>query len=116
MLTRLGACTIVHWQLRLQATKHRNIMRFLHTVESRFEVFTGHKPEYAILSHTWGESEASYQQMLDIHARANTCTDSVPGQSGPFLGVQNIFAFCLKARMNGFELGRVDTCCIDKSS
>lgn len=91
-------------------------MRLLHTSESRFEIFTGQKPEYAILSHTWGDAEASYQQMLDVHARANTCTDSGPGQSGPFLGIQKIFAFCLKARTNGFEWGWVDTCCIDKSS
>lgn len=93
-------------------------MRLLHTAESRFEVFTGHKPEYAILSHTWGESEASYQRMLDIHERANTRTGSDPDQSVLLQesGVQKIFSFCLKARANGFEWAWVDTCCIDKSS
>lgn len=94
-------------------------MRLLHTAESRFEVFTGHKPEYAILSHTWGEAEASYQQILDIHARANTGIGSLSEQSGLLqesVGVQKIFASCLKARTNGFEWVWIDTCCIDKSS
>lgn len=93
-------------------------MRLLHTVDFCFEVFTGHKPEYAILSHTWGESEASYQQMLNIHERASTSTGADPGQSDLLQesGVQKIFAFCLKARTNGFEWAWVDTCCIDKSS
>lgn len=93
-------------------------MRLLHTAESRFEVFTGHKPEYAILSHTWGQVEASYQQILDIHARASTGASSDPDQAELLQdsGVQKIFALCLKARANGFEWVWIDTCCIDKSS
>jgi len=60
-------------------------------------------PAYAILSHTWGEGEVSFQ---DIEAGANTSK----------AGWKKI-EFCAKqAAADGLEYFWIDTCCIDKKN
>jgi hypothetical protein len=54
--------------------------------------------QYAILSHTWGDNEISFQ-------------DYQAGKSN-----DRINEFCKTAAADGFEYVWVDTCCIDKSS
>jgi hypothetical protein len=45
-------------------------MRLLNTTSLEFEVFSDdHLPPYAILSHTWGDEEVSYQDMRFLHKR-----------------------------------------------
>lgn len=60
---------------------------------------------YAILSHTWGNDEFSFQQYQQ----------GIPaGYTGP--GLQKIFKTCELALMRGLPYSWVDTCCIDKLS
>ncbi len=61
---------------------------------------------YAILSHTWGDDEVSFQEM------------GARGQNGPRkAGWAKITKTCDIARDSfGLDYAWVDTCCIDKSS
>jgi hypothetical protein len=59
---------------------------------------------YAILSHTWGHDEVSFQDMADLErARKKR-------------GFSKIERTCQLARDRNIEYAWVDTCCIDKSS
>jgi hypothetical protein len=60
-------------------------------------------PPYAILSHTWGDDEVSFQdiQSESCHTKA---------------GYEKIQQCCKLAAEDGFEYAWVDTCCIDKMS
>ncbi len=59
---------------------------------------------YAILSHTWGEDEVSFQDMADLkRARKKK-------------GFSKIERTCQLAHARNIEYAWVDTCCIDKSS
>jgi len=67
--------------------------------------FDDNTPYYAILSHTWGPEEVSFQDIQGQHLallnRAGYC---------------KIRGFCSKAQEAGFQYGWVDTCCIDKTN
>ncbi|KAK4450845.1 heterokaryon incompatibility protein-domain-containing protein [Podospora aff. communis PSN243] len=60
---------------------------------------------YAILSHTWGEDEVTFQdiQNLDESVRSKT-------------GFSKIFHAAKQAKQDGYTWLWVDTCCIDKTS
>ncbi|RGP58956.1 het domain-containing protein [Fusarium sporotrichioides] len=60
--------------------------------------------KFAILSHTWGDEEVSYQDMSDL-ARARRKK-----------GFQKIEKTCEIARNRGLQYTWIDTCCIDKTS
>ncbi|KAF2102615.1 HET-domain-containing protein, partial [Rhizodiscina lignyota] len=62
-------------------------------------------PPYAILSHTWGKEEITFQQFQGS-------TDELKGLAG-FRKIQNA---CNKARRLKLNFVWVDTCCIDKKS
>lgn len=78
-------------------------MRLLNTLTLELEEFSGSIPAYAILSHTWGQWEFSFNDFQEGAARSK-------------LGFAKIEAFCAVAASAGFTYGWVDTCCIDKSS
>ncbi|KAL7943509.1 ankyrin repeat-containing domain protein [Trichoderma barbatum] len=84
-------------------------MRLLHTKEldtGGFELkeFGEHNvPLYAILSHTWGEEEVTFQDMT-------------LGRFANKKGYDKIRGCCSLARANGYDYAWVDTCCIDKTS
>jgi hypothetical protein len=59
---------------------------------------------YAILSHTWGEEEVSFQDMQSL-SKAKTRT-----------GFAKIQKCCKMAASRGLDYAWVDTCCIDKTS
>lgn len=61
-------------------------------------------PKYAILSHTWGDGEATFQDWQDLR-KASQKT-----------GFAKIKSACAQARADGFDYIWVDTNCIDKSS
>jgi hypothetical protein len=81
-------------------------MRLLHASTFSFdEFFDDEIPEYAILSHTWGEEEVTFQDIL----AGRTVFQNKKG----FKKIQ----FCArKALQQSIEFVWVDTCCIDKSS
>ena len=60
-------------------------------------------PPYAILSHTWGDGEVSFQDM------------SSPGRASK-PGYAKIVHTCRLAQQEGLEFAWADTCCIEKSS
>ncbi|KAI1293180.1 heterokaryon incompatibility protein-domain-containing protein [Xylaria venustula] len=83
-------------------------MRLLNTATFELREFLGDsKPEYAILSHTWGSAvdEVSHRDMAS--GKWRTVNNS---------GAAKITGFCKVARENGYQWGWVDTCCIDQTS
>ncbi|THU99761.1 HET-domain-containing protein [Dendrothele bispora CBS 962.96] len=79
-------------------------MRLLNTHTYQVEEFLTNIPYYAILSHTWGEGEVTFQdiQNLDV-AKAKT-------------GWSKVENACADVRKYKFDWIWIDTCCIDKSS
>lgn len=61
------------------------------------------EPDYAILSHTWGTSEVSFQDIL-------------LGKAPSRKGYRKIESCCKQAARHGIKYLWVDTCCIDKTS
>lgn len=88
-------------------------MRLINTYSLHLEEFFGYGcPTYAILSHTWGEEETSYQEWLewesgDAYQRGQTEMKS------DFLKIKSA---CHTAQTYGHEYLWVDTNCIDKES
>ena len=58
---------------------------------------------FAILSHTWGNDEVSFQEFS-----AKTGTEKA--------GYSKIVRFCAEAELHKFKYAWIDTCCIDKTS
>ena len=80
-------------------------MRLLHTKTLELHEFIGDNvPKYAILSHTWGEEEVSYQEII---------AEARPVDRAGYL---KITASCQQASRDGWEYIWIDTCCIDKTS
>ena len=80
-------------------------MWLINTTSLELESFTASDvPQYAILSHTWGDEEVSFQEINDMEkARMKS-------------GFSKIKKTCQLARDSGIKYAWVDTCCIDKSS
>src|SRR5580700_5948612 len=79
-------------------------MRLLNTTKRKLEEFGGDKiPIYAILSHTWGESEITFQDIQGDNAEKK-------------VEYEKIRNTCNMAAAHGFDYVWIDTCCIDKTS
>ncbi|KAH8756978.1 heterokaryon incompatibility protein-domain-containing protein [Hyaloscypha sp. PMI_1271] len=79
-------------------------MRLLHTKTLELHEFFGAEiPPYAILSHTWGEGEVSFQELRSSGGKNKAGYDKIRG-------------CCEMAVSDGFQYVWVDTCCIDKTS
>ncbi|KAI0418623.1 heterokaryon incompatibility protein-domain-containing protein [Xylaria grammica] len=79
-------------------------MHLLHVRSLLIRDFTGRRvPPYAIFSHTWGEEEVSFKDMLK-------------GRAPGLKGYEKILGCCKQAQFDGFEYVWIDTCCIDKRS
>ncbi|KAK4191010.1 heterokaryon incompatibility protein-domain-containing protein [Podospora australis] len=82
-------------------------MRLLNAKNLTFFEFVAEetRPRYAILSHTWEQDEATFQDMLalspSLHSKA---------------GYKKIVKCCQVAVDDGFEWVWIDTCCIDKTN
>jgi hypothetical protein len=101
-------------------------MRLLHTRTRKLHSFFGDDiPAYAILSHTWGEGEVTFQ---DIHPVPCLWHQSETDES-TILRLQTLQEICKKkpgyakidgcckqADLMGIKWVWIDTCCIDKSS
>ena len=85
-------------------------MRLLHTSTHILETFLSHKkPRYAILSHTWGEDEILYQDVLSSAWKSTT-------EKRSKAGADKVIRSCLQAKEDGLDYIWIDTCCIDKNS
>lgn len=81
-------------------------MRLINTTTLELEDFTLREiPQYAILSHTWGQDEVTFQ---DMHGR------DLPRYFKQ--GYVKVTMTCRLAAQRGLEYAWIDTCCIDKSS
>ena len=67
--------------------------------------FQGKPPPYAILSHTWGKHEHSFQDFERGWRNAESNS-----------GTKKIKHTCEKTRADGLDYVWIDTCCINKSS
>ncbi|KAL9616609.1 MAG: hypothetical protein Q9160_008554 [Pyrenula sp. 1 TL-2023] len=86
-------------------------MRLLHAKTKEFqEFFDTQIPPYAILSHTWGEQEATFE---DIRRPG---FDRKLGLRKRKLGWSKIHGCCHQALADGLDWVWIDTCNIDKSS
>ncbi|KAI1422144.1 heterokaryon incompatibility protein-domain-containing protein [Xylaria sp. FL1777] len=84
-------------------------MRLINTTSLELREFFGEPtdprfPKYAILSHTWGEAEVTFQDMQTIEVAKKKA------------GFAKIAKCCETALSEGLGWAWVDTCCIDKTS
>ncbi|KAF4783364.1 HET domain-containing protein [Colletotrichum scovillei] len=78
-------------------------MRLLNVETRKLQEFVVSVPKYAILSHTWGDDEVTFQDLEHPNHTKKR-------------GYTKIDGLCCLAAKNGFEWVWVDTCCIDKTS
>jgi hypothetical protein len=83
-------------------------MRLLNTKNFQLTTFNDEKiiPEYAILSHTWGENEVTFRDLAELSPKQLTLKR----------GYDKVEKCCTKALEWGLEWVWMDTCCIDQSS
>jgi uncharacterized protein YerC len=82
-------------------------MRLINVLSKELEEFFGDRiPDYAILSHTWGDQEVSFQEW---HNRHNPAVSSKKGY-------MKIVSACQRAQHGELGYLWVDTNCIDKTS
>ena len=78
-------------------------MRFIDVTTLRLtEVNENEYPEYAILSHTWGKEEVTYDNMIN-------------GTASQMIGYAKIQGTCKTAKRGGLRYVWIDTCCIIQS-
>ncbi|KAI0112200.1 heterokaryon incompatibility protein-domain-containing protein [Nemania sp. FL0031] len=85
-------------------------MRLIHTASLEFHEFeksSSSVPPYAILSHTWGDDEVTFRDMVSGPTKSTTKKKK---------GYDKITQTCRLAREAKLEYVWIDTCCIDKSS
>jgi hypothetical protein len=78
-------------------------MRLINVLTLKLEEFFGRPPPYAILSHTWGPEEVTFER---VQSKIGTQKS----------GWQKIQRACKQAHDDGFLYVWCDTCCINKSS
>lgn len=79
-------------------------MRLLNVHTRRLEeFFSGSLPAYAILSHTWGSDEVTFQQLGEIGYQSRQ-------------GYAKIDGSCKQAAKDNLDYIWIDACCIDKTS
>ena len=85
-------------------------IRLIHAETRQLSFFMGESiPEFAILSHTWGEGEISFLDMMAIKSDPEHAATKRPGYA-------KIVQICKQAIKDNISYVWVDTCCIDKTS
>ena len=92
------------------------MMWLLSTDRAELHLFSG--PEdvgivggYAILSHTWGEDEQTFQDTQALHERCKTA-----GENPRDLATPEVRESCILAARHGYRWIWNDTCCINKEN
>ena len=76
-------------------------MRLIHTSTRKLHQFPANKiPPYVILSHTWDDTEPSFQDVSTLGTAQGSKIDMC----------------CARAALDGWEYVWIDTCCINKDS
>ncbi|KAL2133163.1 hypothetical protein VTI74DRAFT_2824 [Chaetomium olivicolor] len=78
-------------------------MRLLNAKSLELKDFPCDPPPYAILSHTWGDEEVTYQEINSAERETKK-------------GFAKILGCCRQALADTLEWVWIDTCCIDKTS
>ncbi|OTB12662.1 hypothetical protein K445DRAFT_320805 [Daldinia sp. EC12] len=78
-------------------------MWLINTTTMRLENFGGYEPPFAILSHTWGEDEVTFQMYSGEEAKSRK-------------GYRKIEFLCRQANKDGLQYAWIDTVCMDKTS
>ncbi|KAH8663075.1 heterokaryon incompatibility protein-domain-containing protein [Tricladium varicosporioides] len=79
-------------------------MWLMHQAQRKLEEFGGNDiPLYAILSHKWGKSEITFQDIESDSAEEK-------------VEYEKVRKTCSRAKADGFDYVWIDTCCIDKTS
>ncbi|KAK7996435.1 hypothetical protein PG989_004475 [Apiospora arundinis] len=89
-------------------------MRLLNTNTLTLKFFLGeNKPQYAILSHTWGNDEILFED-VSSGGLSQLAEESPWSQEKESLA--KVLGSCQLASRKGYDWIWIDTCCIDKSS
>ncbi|KAI1323702.1 heterokaryon incompatibility protein-domain-containing protein [Xylariaceae sp. FL0255] len=91
------------------------MMRLINTETLELEDFWFHAPPYAILSHTWGPEEVTYQDYIiatDPKGPENSRYNAIKEKAG----FVKIYGSCSQAAKDGHKYLWCDTNCIDKTS
>ncbi|THU95437.1 HET-domain-containing protein [Dendrothele bispora CBS 962.96] len=83
-------------------------MRLLSTKTFQLQEFYTDVPPYAILSHTWGKREVTFQDMQNV--------DSIKTREDLQTGWDKVKKACEHAQNYLFEWIWIDSCCINKES
>lgn len=90
--------------LKLLTVRLQTTMRLINTETLELKTFFDSQvPDYAILSHTWGDEEVDLQAFSRGDGRRSA-------------GWKKIDDCCKLARRDEYAWAWVDTCCIDKTS
>lgn len=87
-------------------------MRLIVCKDLVFEEFAFDFPVYAILSHTWGSEEITYEEFCKSHDGTPEFKRTLRDREG----WKKIKRCCQQALAEGFKYCWIDTCCIDKKS
>lgn len=79
-------------------------MRLLNTKTLQLEDFLTDIPKYAILSHTWGNQEVTFQDIQNLEVAKRKA------------GFSKVYKACERACNYSFEWIWIDSCCINKES
>lgn len=89
-------------------------MRLINAHTLRLENFHNEAtiPPYAILSHTWGNSEITFKELRGLNMSLRNARIRIKAKAGYY----KITKACAQALIDGLSYCWVDTCCIDKTS
>lgn len=87
-------------------------MRLLNVDSMIIESFVGDVPPYAILSHTWGKNEVTFDDVKLFRSKQDFCSAMDQDKRA----YAKIHQAARAARADGYSHIWIDSCCIDKSS
>ncbi|PMD13871.1 HET-domain-containing protein [Hyaloscypha hepaticicola] len=91
-------------------------MRLLNVSTRELHEFFNDPPPYAILSHTWGKEEVTFEDLGEPKHTLKLGYKIGRPKYTSKLGYKKIDGCCKRAQLSNFEWVWIDTCCIDKSS